>query len=143
MRFNRDSIAALLATAVFVIVVSLGFWKTRGPSTQRLVRTDEKRIQNLRQLANEINEQYRQHNKQLPEKLSDFQKTRFADPVTGKPPEYTPKPPADYLLCTEFVTDGSKEDLTGILAFWNHPTGPKCFEFHAAEQVSPAPYFYR
>jgi hypothetical protein len=142
MRVNRDSLAALLATTAFLLVVALGFWKTRGPSAQRLLRTDEKRIQNLSQLANEINEHYRQHDKQLPEKLSDFQKTRYADAMTRKPPEYTSKPPSDYVLCTEFVTDGSKEELIGILAFWNHPTGRKCFEFHATEPVPPAPYFY-
>jgi len=142
MRVNRDSLAAMLATAGFVVVVSLGFWKTRGPSAQRLVRADEKRVQNLSQLANEINGQYRQHDKQLPESLSDFQKTKYADPFTGKPPEYISKLPYDYMLCTEFATDGSTEERNGIFAFWNHPTGPKCFEFHATEQVPEAPYFY-
>lgn len=142
MRFNRDSIAALVASAAVVLVVALGFWKTRGPSTQRLVRIDEKRIQNVSQLANEINQRY-QHDKQLPEKLGDFQKTRYADPITGKTPEYAVKSAADYTLCTEFVTDGSKEGLNGVLVFWNHSKGPKCFEFHATEPVPPAPYFYR
>jgi hypothetical protein len=142
MRFNRDSIAALVATTAVVLVVGLGFWKTRGPSTQRLVRMDDKRIQNVSQLANEINQRY-QHDKQLPEKLSDFQKTRYADPITGKPPDYTAKPPTDYTLCTEFVTDGSKEGLIGVLGFWNHSKGPKCYEFHAADPVPPAPYYYR
>lgn len=42
MRVNRDSIAAILAIAAFVIVVSLGFWKTHAPSAQRLMRADEK-----------------------------------------------------------------------------------------------------
>ncbi|MGB7728833.1 MAG: hypothetical protein WBL50_12435 [Candidatus Acidiferrum sp.] len=142
MRFNRDSIAALVATAAVVLVVALGFWKTRGPSTQRLLRTDEKRIQNVSQLANEINQRY-QLDKHLPEKLSDFQRTRYADPITGKTPDYTVKSATDYMLCTEFVTDGSKEGLNGALAFWKHSKGSKCFEFHATEPVPPAPYFYR
>jgi hypothetical protein len=142
MRSNRDSTAALLATAAFVLVVVLGFWKTRGPSAQRLVRTDEKRIQNMSQLANEINELYRQHDKQLPEKLSDLQRTKYADPVTGKPLEYSSEPPTNYRLCTEFATDSSKEEFNGTFVFWNHPKGPKCFEFHATEQVPQAPYFH-
>jgi len=142
MRVDRNSIAAILATAAFVIVVSLGFWKTRGPSAQRLVRADEKRVQNLSQLANEINNYYHQHDKQLPEKLSDAQKTKFADPVTGQPLEYSAKPSKDYTLCTTFATDSPKEEGTGNFDFWIHAAGSKCFEFHAGEQIPQAPYFY-
>lgn len=142
MRVNRDSIAAILASAAFVLVVFLGFWKTRGPGAQRLVRTDEKRIQNISQLANEINKQYEQHNKQLPEGLSDFQKKTYADPVTRKPPDYSPKPLSSYTLCITFATNSEKEEPTGAFAFWVHSVGPKCFEFDAATQVPPAPYFY-
>lgn len=142
MRVNRDSIAAALAIAVFAIVVGLGFWKTRGPSTQRLVRADEKRVQNLSQLANEINVHYQQQNKQLPERLSDAQKTKFADPVTRKPLEYTAKPTSSYTLCATFATASPKEELKGNFEFWTHPAGAKCFEFKAAEQSPQAPYFY-
>lgn len=49
MRVNRESMAATLAIMAFVAVVTLGFWKTRGPSAQRLIRTDEKRIRNISQ----------------------------------------------------------------------------------------------
>jgi hypothetical protein len=142
MRVNRDSLAAILATAAFLIVVALGFWKTHGPGTQRLVRADEKRVQNLSQLANEINNEYNRHEKKLPEKLSDLQKTRYADPVTKKPLEYTANPPSRFTLCTTFAIDGPKEDSSGMFAFWTHSSGPKCFEFSAGEQVAQAPYSY-
>jgi|SRR5271166_2350740 len=142
MRINRDSLAGLLAIAAFVIVVSLGFWKTRGPSTQRLARADEKRVQNISQLANEVDNQYRTHDKQLPEKLNDMQKTRFADPVTGKPPEYTAKPPSRFTLCTTFATARPKEEGNQNFDFWTHLAGAKCFEFDAGEQVPQAPYPY-
>jgi hypothetical protein len=142
MRVNRDSLAAILATAAFLIVVSLGFWKTHGPSTQRLVRADEKRIQNVSQLANEIDNDYRHHDKQLPERLSDSQNTKYADPFTAKPPEYTAKPPSGFSLCTTFATASPKEELKGNLEIWIHPAGPKCFEFKVGEPVPPAPYFY-
>jgi len=83
---------------------------------QRLIRADEKRVQNLSQLANKINNQCNQHDKQLPERLSDAQKTKYADPVTGKPPEYTTKPSSSYMLCTPFATGirrkNSREPLT-------------------------------
>lgn len=142
MRVSRDTIAAILASAAVVVVVTLGFWKTHGPSAQRLVRTDEKRIQNLNRLANEINSQYRVHDKHLPEGLSDAEKKQFADPVTGKPPEYSSKPLNHYTLCTTFATESPKEELNEQFVFWIHPAGPKCFEFDAAEQVPQVQYFY-
>jgi len=40
---------------------------------QRLVRMDEKRVHNLSQVANEINQDYRAHDKQLPVALSAAQ----------------------------------------------------------------------
>jgi hypothetical protein len=142
MRINRDSLAALLATAAFLTVVALGFWKTHGPSTQRLVRADEKRVRNMSQLANEINGQYRQHDKQLPERLNDSQKTRYADPVTGKPLEYSSSTPRDFVLCGTFSTSSPREQSSGMFAFWTHPSGPKCFEFSAGEVIPQAPYSY-
>lgn len=142
MRFNRDTLAALVATAAVVLVIALGFWKTRGPSTQRLVRADEKRLQNLSQLANEINNYYKQHDKQLPAVLNDSQNKRFADPFSGKPPEYFAKSLSGYALCTNFVISSSKDELGANFSFWTHPTGHKCFDFDANEQVPTAPYFY-
>jgi len=143
MRLSRDSIAAIVATAAFLLVVSLGFWRTRGPSSQRLFRADEKRVQNLYQLANEINRQYKERNQQLPEGLSDLQKTRFADPITRKPPVYSPKPPSSYTLCATFAVNSPKNDSNETFVFWTHPAGAKCFEFDAKGQMVPqAPYSY-
>jgi hypothetical protein len=143
MRFNRDSLAATLAVVAVAIVVVLGFWKTRGPSTQRLVRADGKRAQNLNRLAFEINNQYKMHASQLPAALNDAQKKAFADPVTGIPPTYTPTPPNSYTLCATFATASSKDEPNDYSGFWNHPAGTKCFEFNAADNAIPAaPYFY-
>jgi hypothetical protein len=142
MRVNRDLLAAILATVMFLIVVFLGFWKTRGPSSQRLVRADEKRIQLLSQLANQINNQYR-GNKQLPATLTDRQKHQFADPLSGQPPQYSPTPPSHYQLCATFATEGPKTAQTGgDFVFWTHSAGAKCFDFDASEPVPAAPYFY-
>ena len=141
MRANRDSIAALLAVAAFLLVVFLGFWKTRGPGTQRLFRADAKRIQNIGQLANEISRQYRQANNQLPERLTDVQKTRYADPLTGRSLVYSPKPPSGFALCTTFATNSPKEEVNEAFAFWAHQAGARCFEFDAT-QAPQAPHFY-
>lgn len=142
MRANRDSLAAVLAGVAVLAVVILAFVKTRGPSAQRLFRTDQKRIQNLSQLANEVNAQYNRREKQLPETLDDSQKTKYADPVTGQPPAYTPKPPNQYTLCATFSTDSTKDESDPSFHFWTHSPGPKCFELNAGEPVPQAPYFY-
>lgn len=142
MRTNRDTVGATLATAAVILVVVLGFWKVHGPSAQRLIRADEKRLQNLSQLANEINNTYRQRGKQLPAELTELQKRRFADPMTKQPPLYTAKSGSFYSLCATFTAAGPKEDYAAGFAFWNHPAGNKCFDLDAAEQVPPAPYNY-
>jgi hypothetical protein len=142
MRLSRDSFAGILATTAVVIVLILGFWKTRGPSTQRLIRTDAKRVQNLNQLANQINNHYRQNNNQVPAALNDFQEKQFADPVTGKAPEYSATSSSSYTLCAMFSADSPKEERNGNFLFWTHSAGHKCFEFNAAEPVPQAPFFY-
>jgi len=142
MRINRDRAAAIIATAAVTLVVVLGFWNVHGPSTQRLVRADEKQLQNLTTLANEINNTYRQHDKQLPTELTKLQKKRFADPITKQPPLYAPKSASVYSLCATFNAQGPKEDGSGNFAFWTHPAGSKCFDFDATEQVPQAPYYY-
>ena len=37
MKLTRDTAAAVMAIAAICIVVGLGFWKTRGPGSQRLI----------------------------------------------------------------------------------------------------------
>lgn len=142
MRVSRDSFAALLATVAVVVVVALGFRQTRGPSTQRLLRTHAKRVQNLNQLANQINNHYRRNGNQLPVSLTNFQKKQFADSVTGKVPEYAATTSNSYTLCTTFSANSPQEERSGDFLFWTHSVGHKCFEINAAEQVPQAPYFY-
>src|SRR5713101_4417149 len=102
MKLTRDTRAALIAVAAICIVVGLGFWKTRGPGSQRLIRADEKRIQFAGQLANQINNYYGQHDKKLPATLSDEQKLAFKDPLTGRAPMYAPSTGSKFALCTDF-----------------------------------------
>lgn len=142
MRLNRDAVAVILATAAVVLVVCLGFWKTRGPSTQRLVRADEKRLQSLNRLANEIDQHYKSHEKQLPDSLSDMQKARYVDPISAQPFAYNPKPPNRYSLCATFSAPGPKDDRDHDFTFWAHPAGLKCFEFSADEPTPQVPYLY-
>jgi hypothetical protein len=141
MRLSRDSLAALLAFVAFVVVTVLGIYKMHGPGTQRLLRADGRRVQNLRQLADEINGQFRV-GKQLPSALSDEQKSKSKDPVSGQVPDYLLKSSTRYALCATFALASPAEESNSSPGFWMHPPGQKCFEFEASANVPPAPYDY-
>jgi hypothetical protein len=142
MKLTRDTAAAFMAGAAICIVVGLGFWKTRGPGSQRLIRADEKRIQSIGQLAGQINYYFGQHSQKLPASLNEEQKQASRDPLTGRPLEYTASAGSKFTLCTDFSTR-SPEDYKGIpYEFWQHPQGHKCFEFEAGGQIPQVPYFY-
>jgi len=142
MKISRDMAAALLASAVFCLVVGLGFWKTRGPGAQRLIRADEKRITAIAQLAGQISNDYNRHNKQLPSVLSEEQKRQFKDPLTQRPIEYTVRSATGFSLCTDFSASSPPDYKEVPYEFWQHPAGHKCFDFEAGGPIAQAPYFY-
>lgn len=142
MKISRDLAAAVLATAAFCIVVGLGFWKTRGPAAQRLIRADEGRIRAIGQLAGQINSYYTQHDKKLPDALTEEEKRTSRDPLSKKPLEYTVKSPTQFALCADFSANSPPDYKDGAFEFWQHGPGRKCFDFEAAGQVPTTPYFY-
>jgi len=142
MKLTRDTLAALLAMGAIFIVVGLGFWKTRGPGSQRLIRADEKRIQSIGQLANQINMLYGQHDKQLPSALTEEQRRASKDPLTKRPLEYAAGTGAKFSLCTEFSAPSPEDYKDAPYDFWQHPAGHKCFEFQAGGTIPQVPYFY-
>lgn len=142
MKLTRDTAAALVAGAAICIVVGLGFWKTRGPGSQRMVRADEKRIQAIGQLANQINNYYGQHNQQLPASLSEDQKQGLKDPLSRRPLDYTAGVGSKFTLCSDFSAPSPEDYKDPPFDFWQHPAGRKCFEFHAGGTIPQVPYFY-
>jgi hypothetical protein len=135
MRVNRDSIAAI--DSGFCNRSEPGFWKTHGPSAQRLIRADVVLVALVVDLVRKL------LSSALPSQATARKiERRHAGPVTGKPPDYITKPPSSYMLCTTFATDSPKEELKGTFDFWTHPAGSKCFEFHAGDPVPQAPYFF-
>jgi len=142
MKISRDLLAAIVATVAFCIVVGLGFWKSRGPATQRLIRADEGRIRAIGQLAGQINFRYTQRNKQLPDALTEEEKRTSRDPLSKKPLEYTLKSPTQFSLCADFMTNSPADYNEGAYDFWRHDAGRKCFDFEAGGQAPATPYFY-
>src|SRR5258708_34844339 len=139
MKLTRDTGAALMAVAAIVIVVGLGFWKTRGPGSQRLIRADEKRIQSIGQLAGQINYYFGQHSQKLPASLNEEQKQAFKDPLTGREPEYAPGATSEFALGTDVSTQRPEDYKDFPYEFWPHPQGHERVAFEAGGRIPQDP----
>jgi hypothetical protein len=140
---KRDVAAAILASLAVLVVAVFGFYKTRGPMTQRLLHADRKRVSMINQLANEIRVKVTDEKLPLPPSLTEVQKTKYKDPETGQPPEYSLTSPTRYSICTTFVLptpDAEQQKLD--YAFWTHPDGHKCFDFDTHTPIPAFPYSY-
>jgi hypothetical protein len=139
---SRDTRAAILASVVVVAVVVLGFSVLGGPGTQRLVRSDERTVQTLAQLAQNIQVKYRGANDQLPANLDTFSNKEKQDPLSHKAFVYRPHSKNAYELCANFLSDNRHEVPGEPENGWRHPKGDFCFQLDATKPVSQAPFDY-
>lgn len=126
----------LVATGVLVAAtITAAIMVMGAPDTQRQVRLDERRVQELQRLSEAIDTHAYRHGA-LPQTLSEItgrpgMAYATTDPVTGVPYRYELVGPDDYRLCTEFDTDTSR---AGSRArpyggdTWAHPAGEHCFD---------------
>ena len=134
----------VVASAVSLIVlgsVAGGFFTAGSPLQARLRRFDERRINDLQILQNEIINYWAQKNK-LPSNLSDLKNDLSgfippADPETVLPYIYKAAKPLNFELCADF--NFSSENVLGgpkaVSSYyngpyqqnWDHGTGEKCF----------------
>jgi hypothetical protein len=132
----------LVATGVVVAAtITAAIMVMGAPDTQRQLRLDERRVQELQRLSEAIDTHAYRHGA-LPGTLSDITGRPGAayattDPVTGVPYRYELDGPDDYRLCTEFDTDSSR---AGSRArpyggdSWAHPAGEHCFDRKVVER---------
>jgi hypothetical protein len=135
-------IGIIVSLAVLVAVVG-GFFIIGSPSTQRLARIDEQKVQNLSEIQWQIVNFYQQKER-LPESLVEMEDplTSFIqpkDPQTGASYTYTRDGVETFTLCATFnvesrgYTSGSRVPLPaepllyGIDANWTHGEGETCF----------------
>lgn len=135
MSKRRDLALAAGAAVVVVAVVAFGFRILGPPRDQRAISADERRITDLRGIAQAI--QIRQ-TPQLPAKLTDLRQgpvLHLQDPLTNTPYEYHPKTGTTYELCAMFETASAEGDseFQQPSAFWRHLKGRQCFELDAAK----------
>lgn len=138
---SRDSWMAALSSVVVAMMVILGFWNIGAPRTQRLLRADRKRVQDLYALSAAINTRWNSEKKKLPSRLDELSGVAVADPVTHAPYEYALTGTSEYDLCATFSLDSKQNDTRVSKTKWAHPPGHFCFKLDAT-QTPENPNFY-
>lgn len=129
--------------AVVAIAVIAGFFVAGLPASQRLVRLDDQRVQDLQNVQSQVI-QYWQSKSRLPAGLADLRNdiSGFvppADPVTNAPYEYNVEGGLKFQLCATFQTTSKAAQPNAPKAVpagsyydqqsnWQHDTGRVCFE---------------
>jgi len=139
---SRDARVALVAAIAIVVVIVLGFRVLGGPGTQRLVRSDERKLRALAELAQKIQQKWRTSNSELPPTLDSFPEKEKQDPLTHKPFVYHLKSTSAYELCATFATDNRHQEPGEAEDAWRHPKGDFCFPLEATQSVPNGPYYY-
>jgi hypothetical protein len=143
---SRDRMFALAAMVLVAATLAIGFVETGSPAEQRARQGDRQRIDDLRQLAYEINAFYFRKpdgQRTIPSTLAELQAQASGrslplnDPLTNKAYRYEAKSGSEYRLCADFER-ASIEPRAGRGAnrtrFWKHPQGPHCFDLNALVQ---------
>jgi hypothetical protein len=136
MKHKHLPLAAALAAVL--VVLGIGFHYLGPPTNQRAIHADERRVQDLRSIAQWIN----LRKMPLPASLTELTKgsqTGLNDPVTNAPYEYRRKAGSVYELCATFATGSApgEDGFRSRSVFWSHPAGRHCYDLDASQ---PIPY---
>jgi hypothetical protein len=123
---------AIVASLVVVATIVAAIAVMGSPSKQRLMRLDERRVDELGNIANQI-ESWRNEHGRLPGSLAELAAApgvRVAqDPASGRPYGYEVLGASEYRLCAQFDTDTAIEvdSQPWRGAVWAHGIGRQCF----------------
>ncbi|HEY4484436.1 MAG TPA: DUF5671 domain-containing protein [Candidatus Paceibacterota bacterium] len=138
----KSKFTAWLMSAVVLATIIAGFFLVGTPAQQRAQRFDERRVNDLMVLQNQIIS-YWQNKDKLPSVLDDLQDDISGfippvDPETQEPYTYKPRNQLTFKLCAVFKTDGkisnNQKTPTPIREYgpyqqnWEHQVGESCFE---------------
>lgn len=156
LRKSPHRLFALISAVVVSVAFLLGMSATGNPVDQRRLQADQRRVQDLQQIAHGVERWHRAATtpnasegtlgETMPESLEDLRKQQriagIADPETGLPYRYELRESTQYALCAEFATDTVGMSTEGYLGReesvnWRHPKGEHCFVIDAAK---PVPY---
>jgi hypothetical protein len=124
------------ATSIAVLAaVVAGFLALGSPGDERLRQLDQRRIEDLRDIANAVQLYYDPaHGRGLPDSLGTSEVLRYLnrgmqDPVTRAPYGYRVLGPKSFELCATFQTAAGDSETYDVDRMWGHPAGRACFEF--------------
>jgi hypothetical protein len=127
---TRSLLAVVIAVMAGAVVA--GIFVLGSPATQRERRLDQRRVEDLGDIANTIELYYLQH-KRLPQALdADGPEYRRVprDPATTQPYEYRVIDAERYEVCAVF-----QQPLEEGSVFWRHGVGRQCFTRRARMQT--------
>jgi hypothetical protein len=125
----------VVATLVALAAIGVGVWMMGTPSEQAALRTDERRISELREIESAVSVYY-QRNAQLPESLPALAEALGTalvtrDPESGTPYEYQPGTGKSFSLCASFARPSESVGRDGS---FTHAAGHQCFAREAVEK---------
>lgn len=134
--------AVVMAGAAIVVAAAVagGVWVMGSPVEQRLLRMDERRVQDLRHIATAV-DMFSERHRRLPEGLDDLSKmpgihVTVTDPETAEPYAYEITGDTTYRLCARFARETPGGDRTAEMSMrwpsrWGHGQGRSCFDLTA------------
>jgi hypothetical protein len=130
-----ERVAVVGSIVAVVAAVIAGLLVMGSPGEQRLLRLDDQRVMDLRQLSFAAENRWTEA-RGLPATASELVDGRYlsrlpVDPVSGEPYAYRVTGPRQFELCAEFARP-SRPALEDD--FWFHEAGPACFSFDVAER---------
>jgi len=139
--FGRDAWMAIVSAVAVIGVVVLGFANIGTPRTQRILRADQKRVQDLYQLSMQVNTRWKANGNTLPQHLDELRGVALSDPMTRATYEYRVKDGSQYELCATFSAASRPNDAVRARDVWAHPGGHHCYSLDAS-QPAENPYIY-
>ncbi|MEM1240494.1 MAG: hypothetical protein AAGI45_11695 [Cyanobacteria bacterium P01_H01_bin.26] len=132
-----DRIFATLASLAVAAGAAAGFWVLGTPGQQRLIMSDQQRLEDLSAIANSLYWQSQdQDDYTLPEVLTTTNQRQ--DPITQESYSYRKVDDERYELCASFATDSSTHKLANANnQNWQHPNGRHCFELELSQPPPP------
>ncbi len=141
-RLNRDRLMAGVSAAVVVFSVILGFLSLGAPSSQRELRADGQRVQQVYQLSMEVQNYWISHASQLPPGIDQLPNGAVGDPITSAPYEYHAEQGSKYEICAVFTRSSDRRGRASIPDAWIRPAGRHCFQLDATVPTQfPQQYF--
>ncbi|MBV8332137.1 MAG: hypothetical protein JO192_05315 [Candidatus Eremiobacteraeota bacterium] len=122
----------LAAAACLLVIAGLvaGFTVTGSPSHARDVAIDQKRVDDLKDIASRLRTRYRDTGTfpaALPSEWAH-------DPVTKQPYPYRRTGRSQFMLCATFTAPSENEPSVSGTGFWNHGSGQKCYHLDTSSE---------